>query len=79
MASLRGSAAFSNELPEVGPAQNASRNPVRISYHPSRIRYMLTGNIAEAWGYNDTAVQYHVKAAANRGAFEFINMVHGTA
>eukprot|EP00972_Heterocapsa_arctica_P109194 16079254-Heterocapsa_arctica.AAC.1 len=50
MASLRGSAAFSDEIPDVGPAQNASRNPVRISHHPSGIRYMLTGNICGSLG-----------------------------
>eukprot|EP00972_Heterocapsa_arctica_P008488 1237908-Heterocapsa_arctica.AAC.1 len=78
MASLRGADALSIELPEVGPAQSASRNPVRIAHHPSGIRYMHTASIAEAWGYNDKAVQYHLTAAANRGAFEIINMVHGS-
>eukprot|EP00972_Heterocapsa_arctica_P038844 5723795-Heterocapsa_arctica.AAC.1 len=39
---------------------------------------MHTACIAEAWGYCDKAVLFHVTAPAKRGAFGIINMVHGS-
>eukprot|EP00972_Heterocapsa_arctica_P013723 2024431-Heterocapsa_arctica.AAC.1 len=49
-ASLRGTSALSQDLPEFGLSNEASRGPVVVHNHPIGFRYMQIDGIATSWG-----------------------------
>eukprot|EP00972_Heterocapsa_arctica_P014879 2191463-Heterocapsa_arctica.AAC.1 len=78
-ASLRGKGTKSSNLPEKGLDWSASRSPVQVAHHPTGMRYMLTADIAEAWGICEPAVVSHLTATTTGTALEVINLALGSA